>query len=298
VPRADGRAGAIEEPREKRWRSTMANAVKSGADVRYDDILHEAQRELGELRNEIDKYRIVFDSARLIVGHEFIKPLTSISGYVELLEEDLAGADDQRNKQYFRKIREAVGHLEDLVDAFVQMLRFDSRIDHIQGMERTDLRRLIDTVRGRFEDDAHRIENVVDGDIPELCVRRSCLEVVLENLVSNAIKNSSDPSPIRVAVSLRRERRGNSKQRLLLVTVEDHGIGIPEHEIKDVFNPFYRVGGTKDTSGLGLGLSLVKSIITIMRGEIHLRSTLGEGTAVTFSVPIPDDQQMPPEMVG
>lgn len=276
----------------------MANAVKSGADVRYDDIIHEARRELGELRNEIDKYKIVFDSARLIVGHEFIKPLTSISGYVELLEEDLDGAADKRNRHYFRKIREAVGHLEDLVDAFVQMLRFDSRIDRIQGMERTNLTRLVDTVRGRFEDDAHRIENAVDGDIPDLYMRRSCIEVVLENLISNAIKNSTDPSPIRVTASLRRERRGNSKQRLLLVTVEDRGVGIPEHEIKDVFNPFYRVGGTNDTCGLGLGLSLVKSIITIMRGEIHLKSALGEGTAVTFSVPIPEDQQAPHEMVG
>jgi signal transduction histidine kinase len=276
----------------------MAHAVKNDTDVRYDDILLDAQRELDELRGEIDKYGIVFDSARLIVGHEFIKPLTSIRGYIELLEEGLAEASDDRDRQYFRKIREAIGHLEDLVEAFVRMLRFDSRIERIQGQERMNIRHLVDAVRGRFEGDAHRIENAVDDDIPELYLQRSCIEVVLENLISNAIKNSTDPSPIRVEAALRRERRRTSNKYLLMVRVEDRGVGIPEHEIKDVFNPFYRVGGTNDTCGLGLGLSLVKGIITIMRGEIHIKSALGKGTTVTFSVPIPDDQQVPPETVG
>ncbi len=276
----------------------MANAVKNGTDVRYDDILLDAQRELDELRGEIDKYRIVFDSARLIVGHEFIKPLTSISGYIELLEEGHAEAGDDRNRQYFRKIREAVGHLEDLVESFLRMLRFDSRIERIRGQERMNIRRLVDVVRGRFEDDAHRIEYAADDDIPDLYLQRSCIEVVLENLISNAVKNSTDPSPIRVEAALKRERRGTSNKYLLMVRVEDHGVGIPEHEINDVFNPFYRVGGTNDTRGLGLGLSLVKSIITIVRGEIHIKSALGKGTTVTFSVPIPDDQQVPPETVS
>jgi signal transduction histidine kinase len=65
-----------------------------------------------------------------------------------------------------------------------------------------------------------------------------------------------------------------------------------------VFNPFYRVGGNKCDRGLGLGLSLVKSIITIMGGEIHLKSAVGEGTVVTFSVPIPDKLEDLPEKVG
>jgi signal transduction histidine kinase len=276
----------------------MANAVKTDKDARFDDILFCAQKELGELRDEIDKYRIVFDSARLIVGHEFIKPLTSISGYVELLEEEFSGEINNRNKQYFIKIREAVGRLEDLVEAFVQMLRFDSRVEQLQDLERTNLRRLVDTVRGHFEDNAHRIENAVGEDLPELYVRRRSIEVVLENLISNAIKHSGDSSPVKVSATFQKERRGSAKKHLLMVSVEDHGVGIPEKEIKDVFNPFYRLGGKKDVCGLGLGLSLVKSIITIMRGEIYIKSKLGAGTTVTFSVPITDELEVPPDKVG
>ena len=276
----------------------MVDAVKTDKDERYNDILLEAQRELGELRSEIDKYRIVFDSARLIVGHEFIKPLTSISGFVELIEDDLGGTIDKRTGHYFSRIKEAVGRLENLVEAFVQMLRFDSRVERMHGIERTGVRHLVDTVRGRFEDNVDRITNAVEDDVPDLYLQRSCMEVVLENLISNAIKNSPDSSPIKVTAMVRRERRGTSKQHLLMMSVEDRGVGIPEKEINDVFNPFYRVGGTNNVRGLGLGLPLVKSIITIMKGEIHIKSAPGEGTTVTFSIPITDDLKAPPESVG
>lgn len=276
----------------------MAQAVTNGTDVRSDDAATGARRRLDELRGEIDKYRVVFDSARMIVGHEFIKPLTAINGYVELIEEDLAAGNVDRQGRYFEKIKESVRHIEDLVDAFVQMLRFDSSVERARGLERTDLGRLVDAVRGRFEDDAHRIVNAVDGDLRDLYLRRSCIEVVLDNLVSNAVKNSADHTRITVGATLGRERRGASDAYLLTMSVEDCGVGIPEDEIEDIFNPFYRVGGASDTCGLGLGLALVKSVITIMGGEIHVRSAPDEGTTVTFSVPVSDDRQARNGMVG
>jgi signal transduction histidine kinase len=271
--------------------------MKVDADTRFEELLFDAQRQLDALRGEIEKYRIAFDSARLIVGHEFIKPLTSISGYLELLEGDRGRGDDAKDAHYFLKIREAVGRLDDLVEAFVQMLRFESPAGQPMELERVDVARLVEKVRERFESDAGRIENAADGDLPALTLRRSGVEVVLENLVSNAIKNSDPGSPITVRASLRRERRGNSNRRLLMVSVEDRGVGIPENEINDVFNPFYRVGGGRENCGLGLGLALVKSIITIMGGEIHIKSKPGAGTTVTFSVPITDDLQVPPERI-
>jgi len=279
----------------------VASSVKIDKDKRVGDILRDAQKELDALREEIDKYRIIFDSARLIVGHEFVKPLTSINGYVDLIEEDLVSSTNDRNKKYFQKIRGAICRLEELVETFVQMLRFDSRINQVHGLERTNLRLLVDRVRERFGEDADRIENAVGDDLGDLHLRRMSMEVVLENLISNAIKNSSGSLRVRVSAVMRmerRERRGSASAQLLMVSVEDQGVGIPEHEIKDVFNPFYRVGGTRDTGGLGLGLSLVKSIITIMKGEVHIKSALGKGTTVTFSIPIPDDQVGPPEKVG
>jgi two-component system sensor histidine kinase VicK len=276
----------------------MAGTVKADKETRVGDILRNAQKELDALREEIGKYQIVFDSARLIVGHEFVKPLTSISGYVELIEEQLASSIDDRNGKYFQKTKEAIGRLESLVEVFVQMLRFDNRIEQMHDLERTSLRCLVDRVVERFGESGRFIENAVGDDIQELYLGRTSIEMVLENLISNAIKSSTGSTPVRVTAALRRERRGAAKKQLLMVSVEDHGVGIPEHEIKDVFNPFYRIGGTKDTGGLGLGLSLVKSIITIIKGDIHIKSAVGEGTTVTFSVPIPDDVADQPDKIG
>lgn len=270
----------------------MAGATNTKRDRRLDGIILETQGELKNLREELDKYKTLFDSARLIVGHEFIKPLTSIGGYLELLEGDLGGRIGEGEKRYFSKIAEAVRRLEDLIEAFVQMLRFDSRAEEISDMEYVDIRQLVEKVAERFGGRAENIESSVESDLPPLLVKRKSLEVVLENIISNALKYGGG-SPVSVRVTLEKERRGVSKNSFLLVQVEDRGSGMPEDKLDDIFNPFYKIGGRKDAPGLGLGLALVKSVITIMKGEINIKSKMGEGTTVTVTVPIPIDSKAP-----
>jgi signal transduction histidine kinase len=276
----------------------MGTAIQTEADPRLDGIIRDAQEELIALRRELTRYRGIFDSARLIVGHEFTSPLTSISGYVELLEERLGPAAGDKEQVYFKKIRDAVVRLETLVESFVQMLRIENGAEDLQALERIDVRSLIEDVRSRFEDHASMISVHVGAGIPPLLVRRRCLEVVIENLVSNAVKHGGAESAVHVTASLTKERRGASKEDLLMVTVEDHGVGIPEDKIEEIFTPFMRLGNGAPTEGLGLGLALVKSIITIMKGEIHVRSKPGEGTSVTIAIPVSNDIRMLPDTVG
>jgi signal transduction histidine kinase len=276
----------------------MGTAIQTEADPRLDGIIRDAQEELIALRRELTRYRGIFDSARLIVGHEFTSPLTSISGYVELLEERLGPAAGDKEQVYFKKIRDAVVRLETLVESFVQMLRIENGAEDLQALERIDVRSLIEDVRSRFEDHVSMISVHVGAGIPPLLVRRRCLEVVIENLVSNAVKHGGAESAVHVTASLTKERRGASKEDLLMVTVEDHGVGIPEDKIEEIFTPFMRLGNGAPTEGLGLGLALVKSIITIMKGEIHVRSKPGEGTSVTIAIPVSNDIRMLPDTVG
>jgi signal transduction histidine kinase len=272
--------------------------IQTEADPRLDGIIQDAQEELTALRRELARYRGIFDSARLIVGHEFMKPLTSVNGYLELLEERLTPAVGEKERGYFTKIRDSVGRLEALVESIVQMLRIEQGAGDTQALERIDVRSVIEEVRGRFEEHATLISVHVGAGIPPLLVRRRCLEVVIENLISNAIKHGGARSAVRVAASLVKERRGATKEDLLLVTVEDHGVGIPEDKIEDIFTPFFRLDTGARNEGLGLGLALVKSVITIMKGEIHVRSKPGEGTAVTITVPVTNDTRMLTDTVG
>ena len=80
-----------------------------------DGVMQDVGKELEELRVELAKYRTVFDSASLIVGHELTKPLASISGYVELLENELEDSFGEKERRYCDQIRDAVGRLGDII---------------------------------------------------------------------------------------------------------------------------------------------------------------------------------------
>jgi signal transduction histidine kinase len=251
-----------------------------------DSLVLDDLGELEGLRGELDRYRSVFDSARLIVGHEFNKPLTSIRGYIELLENRLGERAGEDGRKYFAKAREAVIQLEELVESFVQMLRFDYRADRAGECESVILRELVEGLRPRYAGHRGRLRNAVEPDMPPVYLQRKPLEVILDNLVSNAMKHSGDSAAVTVTAEMLSERRGPTGGEILIVTVEDGGVGIPEEELEDIFNPFYRVDSGEISGGLGLGLALVKNIVTLMKGEIHVRSRPGEGTAVTFSMPV------------
>jgi len=276
----------------------VGNATETREDARLDRVMQDAQEELATLRRDVARYRTIFDSARLIVGHEFARPLASISGYLELVEGRLGEAAGEKEKVYFAKMRGAIGHLEDLVDSFVQILRVEKGGGDLEALERIDLARVIERVRERFEERAPLVSVQIEAGMPPMLVRRRCLEVVLENLVSNAIKHGGDPVAVRITARLVKERRGDAKDDILVVTVEDHGAGIPEDKLDAIFTPFVRLDSGVEREGLGLGLALVKSIITIMKGEIHVRSKPDEGTTVTILIPITKNTRMLPDTVG
>jgi len=263
-----------------------------------EGVLLEAQKELDTLRREVDRYKLVFDSARMLIGHEYIKPLTAISGYIELLEGELGENPGEKEQRYIGKVGEAVARLEELIDSTVQMLRMGTKVEKIYTLEQVNARDLVESVRSRFGNDAGRIRNLVPAELGDLRLRRRGLEIVVENLVSNALKHSSDSSDVDVRASLIKNRRAGSDSRLLLITIEDRGEGIPEDELKKVFDPFYRGGRPASADGIGLGLALVKSVIIIMNGDINIKSSVGEGTTVTFTVPVGYGVHEVPEIIG
>jgi signal transduction histidine kinase len=274
----------------------VEHATETKQDARLDRIVLDAQEELAALRRELARYRGLFDSARLIVGHEFARPLTSLSGYLELAEERLGAAADEKERAYFSKMRNSIDRLEGLVESFIQMLRAEQGAGDLQTLERIDIAGLVERVRERFDESASLIETHVECPLPSVLVRRRCLEVVLENLVSNAIKHGG--TPVRVTASLARERRGEARNAILVLTVEDRGTGIPEDKLEAVFAPFFRLENGGHKTGLGLGLAVVKSIVAIMNGEIRLRSKPGEGTVVTVVIPVPNDIKTLSDTVG
>lgn len=267
----------------------MGDSQKTKEIEQAEAIVLDTRKELEALRDEVLKYRKVFDSARLIVGHELNRPLTSISGYVELLEEKFDQLSGEKEHRYFGKIRESISELEGLVDSFLQMLRFDINVPRMDDYDQVSLYEMVEKLRRKYGEFSVGVENCVDPGMVPVMVRKNCLEIVLDNLVSNALKHSGTRKPVKVIGFEQKDRRSVVEKQLLMIKVEDHGAGIPGEEIEDVFDPFFKGNRRENISGLGLGLTLVKNVMNIMLGDIHIKSEPGEGTIVTLTIPLPGD---------
>ena len=106
----------------------------------------------------------------------------------------------------------------------------------------------------------------------------SLLRHIVGNLLSNAVKYSAESSP--VAFNLRREGEE------VVLTIQDHGIGIPTSDQARLFEAFHRASNVGETPGTGLGLLLVKHCVELHQGRIHLESQEGSGTTFTVHLPV------------
>ena len=116
--------------------------------------------------------------------------------------------------------------------------------------------------------------------LPEVNGDRDRIEQVVMNIVSNAIKYTADGGTISVTAGV--------DGKNVFVRVSDNGVGIPEKDLPNLFERFYRVDKARSraTGGTGLGLSIAKEIMKQHRGDIHIDSVYGEGTDVTITLPI------------
>ena len=125
----------------------------------------------------------------------------------------------------------------------------------------------------------HRITCRVAGPLPGEC-DAARIEQVLTNLLGNALKYSPEGGEVAVTA-----RRVDGQAR---ISVRDHGIGVADEEREKLFQPFYRAENAKDNyiSGMGIGLYVVREIVTLHGGEIAVQSTEGEGSVFTVALPL------------
>jgi signal transduction histidine kinase len=223
------------------------------------------------------------DKARFLgmLSHELLTPLQSIWSTMDVIES--RGRVDAREPA-FTRLRESTrslrGRISDLVDfAKVSSGRLETRIRGFQ------LDKLVDTALRDVEEAlAARNLDVHWEAGPELAQRiysdPARLRQILDNLLTNAIKYTERGG---VAIHARIAEDGD----LLRLEVSDTGVGIPPEEIPRLFEPFYRVPSTAAMAeGSGLGLAVVRSLVDLMGGSLHVDSAVGRGTTVMLEVPI------------
>lgn len=219
------------------------------------------------------------------VSHELKTPLTSISGYAEMIETGIAAPEDVRH--FSQKIIKEAARLVNLIDDIIRLSRIETEQEKSADKEQVNLYEVCQNVFNslRFTADAAHIDLRVFGN-PNMTMEANSvmLEEMIFNLCDNGVKYNHEGG--RVYIVLTKE------SDIISICVKDTGIGIlPEHHQR-IFERFYRVdkSRSKQSGGTGLGLSIVKHIVEFHKGELKIESTPGEGTAVTVLLP---EKEMP-----
>jgi len=259
-----------------------SRAIDFGGDKRILSTILDIteQRRAEEAMRKLEKAKSDFIST---VAHELRTPLIAIVGYCELLEnpDDLPISAGQK-KEYLGVIQSNAEILNRLVDDLLDIGRM--QVGRSLGISpgQNNLLTVAKKVAASFALKSGRHEIIVDSEegVPESSLfDAGRIAQVLHNLLSNAIKYSPAGGIIKVRIM----RRGQD----IAVSVIDRGIGMSPEQVKCIFERFYRADNDgKGPVGLGLGLSIAKQIIVDHGGEILVESALGEGTTITFTLPV------------
>ena len=238
--------------------------------IRKQDL--ELQLTIEQLSNEKQKITHLKDEFTANASHELKTPLTSISGYAELIENDMAKPEDV--KVFAGKIHKEARRLQSIANDIITL----SKLDGQQG-ELFDLNekvRLWNVAHSCVEDlslnaNKKSVQLALEGDkAAEILGNSKLLYEMVFNLVDNSIRYTEPGGKVAVVVESG------------AIVVKDTGIGIPEECQSRIFERFYRVdkSRSKETGGTGLGLAIVKHIAEVLHATIHLNSTVGLGTEV------------------
>jgi signal transduction histidine kinase len=222
------------------------------------------------------------------VSHEMRTPLSSVLGYLELVLDDDGGPVPHDAKDMLRVAQRNARRLESLVGNMTMMTNLESG-DGAPPLAPTRLApvlgRVGESLRPFAESRAVALTVLCDDSLV-VYGNDSQLEQVFTNLVENALKFTPATGSVRVEVVEGATRGGRPAA---IVSVIDTGMGVPEGELPQLFDRFFRASNAKENvlPGTGLGLSIVRGIVQAHEGDVAVASVLGEGT--TFTVALPTD---------
>ena len=231
------------------------------------------QRELENLRRDLIAW----------VSHDLQTPLASMRAILEALSDGVV-EDPETVKRYLNTAQRDVRYLSALIDDLFQMAQLDAGGFPLHLAE-ASLSDLVSDTLESFTELAKQqeltLEGNVDSDVDPVHMDTQAIGRVLNNLIGNALRHTSNRG--RVSVWVRRTPQG------VEVTVSDTGAGIRAEDLPYIFERFYRGDASRSrnrgTGGAGLGLAIARGIVQAHRGEIKVESQLGKGTQFTFYIP-------------
>ena len=235
--------------------------------------------ELAKSANEA-KTRFLFN-----MSHDIRTPMNAIIGFSGLLEKNLQ--NEEKAKEYLGKICSSGNLLMTIINQILEIARIERGTIALQ-LKAEDINAVFHTVNTVFEEDIRKknLQYSADLDVYHtfiFCDRVKLQEIML-NIISNAIKYTSDGHAVHVKIYEKDSE--NPRKARFIFTCEDTGIGMSEEYLPHIFEEFSREHTTTENkvAGTGLGLPIVKSMIELMGGSIQVESTQGVGTKFTVDI--------------
>lgn len=262
--------------------SKMAKVIEEG---KYKDKLEYKSNinEVNELIVSINKLAEALNEQDILrkrlttdIAHELRTPLTSVQGHLDAIIDGIWEPTPER----LASINEEVSRIGNLVGHLRNLARYDSEKNKIEKSE-VNLRELIQNIVYNYESKALEKNININCDLKEIWVYidKDQFYQVIINLLSNAIKYTNEYGNIYIKIY-----EENDKVK---IHIKDNGIGIPQEDINYIFERFYRVDKSrhKDTGGIGVGLTITKSIVNAHKGSIEVNSTFSKGTEFIIKIP-------------
>jgi len=254
-------------------------------DYRYEEmnVIAETTMQMSkavkESMNRIEFEKMVRQEFFSNASHELKTPITSIRGYIELLENGMV-ADEKMKKDFLARIKKETQNMTNLINDILMISRLETKEAEVLLSE-VRICPLVKEVCTSLEPLAKECKVTVQMNCRPLTITANTgqLRELFTNLINNAIKYNKPEGKVFVTVT--------SEANEIVIIVEDTGVGIAEEAKQRVFERFYRVdkGRSKKMGGTGLGLSIVKHVVNYYNGSIELQSKLMEGTKITVRIP-------------
>jgi len=208
------------------------------------------------------------------VSHELRSPLARMNVALEIAKQKSNG----ETSPVLERIEAESNRLNEMISRLLTLSRLETGSDDFERSE-IDLKTLVEQVASDADFEANAVGKsveITDADNCHITGSDELVSSAVENVLRNAVRYTRDGTSVKVSL---RSKNGNA-----IVSVQDHGGGVPEDELKNLFRPFYRVGEARDrnTGGTGLGLAIAEQAIKAHKGKIEAKN-LGDGLIVEIS---------------
>jgi hypothetical protein len=247
-------------------------------DISLQKELETKLRSAYEKEKDINEMKTNFIAT---VSHEFRTPLTTILGSAELLEKYAKPFADEKISRHIKKIHDSIEYMTTLTDDVLSISRSDRgkiKLEKADVEIKQLVEKLVDECKAYCREN-QKINLVTDLDHDIISVDPKLINQILNNLIINSAKYSHPDSEITVEIKYAKQ------DNQLFMYVKDNGSGIAKEEMEHIFEPFYRANNSKNISGSGLGLSIVKRSVELHNGKIEVKSEPSIGTEFKVIIP-------------